>query len=131
MVEQETINLDVDHFENQEQKYRWIIEMRRKFSIRKEFKSTQNIIHPDGSLNQAYFNSSDLIFEEQKKFWNLESKQLLLRGINEYGIGQFRKISNDLLPEWTPLELRQKTMRLIGRQNLQLYKGWKGKFKSK
>jgi hypothetical protein len=100
--------------------------MRRKFSIRKEFKATENIIHPDGTLNQAYFQSSDLMFEEPKRIWNDECKRLLLKGIKENGIGQFRKISTDLLPDWTPQELRQKTMRLMGRQNLQLYKGWKG-----
>jgi hypothetical protein len=41
-------------FEKLKNKQAWIKRMRLKFSVRPEFEITQNILHPDGSLNQEY-----------------------------------------------------------------------------
>jgi hypothetical protein len=80
----------------------------------------------------------------QERKWTEKERELLIQGIEKHGIGNFRVISEELLPEWVNLllamsssnlltvllqsanDLRIKTMRLMGRQNLQEYKGWKG-----
>lgn len=113
--------------------HEWIKQMRLKFCVRSEFPVTKNIIFEDGSLNQEYFQPpKGTVLVDKVRTWTPKCRELLIKGIGEFGIGQFRKISNTYLSEWvdainqTAQELRLKTIRLIGRQNLQLYKNWKG-----
>ncbi|KAK9729083.1 hypothetical protein K7432_000526 [Basidiobolus ranarum] len=106
----------------------WIKNMRLKFCVRPEFEVTKNIIHEDGMLNQEYFlppKGVKLEAEPERK-WTEAERALLIQGIQQYGIGHFREISEALLPQWSGNDLRVKSMRLVGRQNLQLYKDWKG-----
>ena len=99
------------------------------FCRRKEFPETRDIIFEDGTLNQQYFQPKEII-QEPERLWTSEHRALLLKGIEQEGIGNFKKIQ-ELLPEWVKFvnksaqELRLKTARLIGRQNLQLYKDCK------
>ncbi|KAI9291015.1 hypothetical protein K502DRAFT_326485, partial [Neoconidiobolus thromboides FSU 785] len=117
------------------EKQKYILEIRKKFCIRKEFSITQNIIHEDGTLNQNYFlpklselqSSHQLQMEQMKlKTWTEESRKKLILGIEQFGIGNFKLIADAHLPDWSVNELRLKACRLIGRQNLQLYKNFKG-----
>jgi hypothetical protein len=91
-------------FQNTQEKQEWIKHMRLQFCVRKEFPETQNIIHPDGTLNQEYFQPPKgmILTEPQTRAWTEKQRQLLIQGISKHGIGQFRKISQDLLPEWVP-----------------------------
>ncbi|KAI7881047.1 hypothetical protein K492DRAFT_129326 [Lichtheimia hyalospora FSU 10163] len=107
-------------------KQEWIKQFRLKFCIRPDFEITRNIIHPDGSLNQDYFRPPRGSKRAPTRKWTDTEKDLLIEGIEKYGIGNFGEISKELLPKWTTNELRIKCIRLIGRQNLQLYRGWKG-----
>ncbi|KAJ3160818.1 hypothetical protein HDU86_008178 [Geranomyces michiganensis] len=110
------------------EKQDWVKKMRLMFCVREDLEITKNIIHPDGTLNQDYFRppkGSRLQNEEVKK-WTDKERDLLVKGIEVYGIGHFREISDAYLPEWQPNDLRVKAMRLVGRQNLQEYKDWKG-----
>ncbi|KAL2917035.1 hypothetical protein HK105_203467 [Polyrhizophydium stewartii] len=86
------------------------------------------MVAPDGTLNQAYFRPprGARLHSEAARVWTPRERGLLIQGIQTYGIGFFREISENLLPEWSANDLRVKTMRLIGRQNLQLYKNWRG-----
>ncbi|KAG0255038.1 hypothetical protein DFQ27_006490 [Actinomortierella ambigua] len=96
---------------------RRINELRLKFCVRDEFPITQKMIHPDGTLNQE---------AEVARKWTDKERDLLIKGIEKHGIGHFREISEEFLSAWSGNDLRVKTMRLVGRQNLQLYKDWKG-----
>ncbi|KAG9303199.1 hypothetical protein G9A89_000734 [Geosiphon pyriformis] len=109
-------------------KQEWIKRMRLKFCIRSEFEITANMIHADGTLNQGYFRPTQgaILSNGQQRKWGEKERKLLIQGIASYGIGHFREISEQILPEWSAQDLRVKTMRLMGRQNLQLYKDWKG-----
>ncbi len=60
------------------------------------------------------------------KKWGDKERELLIEGISKYGIGCWHQIRTDLLPDWDEPELRVKAARLLGRQSLVLYKGWKG-----
>ncbi|PVV00715.1 hypothetical protein BB560_004891 [Smittium megazygosporum] len=102
----------------------WVNEMRKSFCIREQFSETSDIIDEEGNLNQQYFGR----FKDESvdRSWGTSESEKLVSGIETFGIGHFREISDQLLPDWTPNELRVKAMRLIGRQNLQLYKDWKG-----
>ncbi|KAM3584299.1 hypothetical protein VKS41_003123 [Umbelopsis sp. WA50703] len=104
----------------------WIKHMRLKFCIRPEFEITKTMIHEDGTLNQDYFRPPKGAKPEEARKWTDDDKQLLIQGIEKYGIGHFTEISRELLPKWSGNDLRVKTIRIIGRQNLQLYKDWKG-----
>jgi hypothetical protein len=125
-----TITISQERFDTVQQKQEWIKQMRLMFCIRKQFPETNQIIHPDGSLNQEYFQPPKgvIVQEPPTRVWDQNCRSLLIKGISNHGIGQFRKISEEFLPDWTAQELRLKTIRLIGRQNLQLYKNWKGMF---
>ncbi|KAJ3173365.1 hypothetical protein HDU87_007634 [Geranomyces variabilis] len=110
------------------EKQEWVKKMRLMFCVREDLEITKNIVHPDGTLNQDYFRppkGSTLKNEEVKK-WTDKERDLLVKGIEVYGIGHFREISESYLPDWQPNDLRVKAMRLVGRQNLQEYKDWKG-----
>ncbi|ORY01319.1 hypothetical protein K493DRAFT_323487 [Basidiobolus meristosporus CBS 931.73] len=120
----ETPEISKELLERQE----WIKNMRLQFCVRPEFEVTKNIIHEDGMLNQEYFlppKGAKLEAEPERK-WTETERNLLIQGIQQYGIGHFREISEALLPQWSGNDLRVKSMRLMGRQNLQLYKDWKG-----
>ncbi|TPX66275.1 hypothetical protein SpCBS45565_g04547 [Spizellomyces sp. 'palustris'] len=112
----------------QEEKREWVKRMRIMFCVREEFEVTKSIIHEDGTLNQDYFRppKGTQLSNEPVKKWTDKERTLLIQGIQTYGIGHFREISEALLPDWPPNDLRVKSMRLIGRQNLQEYKDWRG-----
>ncbi|KAG0369497.1 hypothetical protein BC939DRAFT_409283 [Gamsiella multidivaricata] len=103
-----------------------INELRLKFCVRDEFPITKNMIHPDGTLNQDYFRPPKGAKAEVARKWTEKERELLIKGIGKHGIGHFREIAEEFLPSWSGNDLRVKTMRLMGRQNLQLYKDWKG-----
>ncbi|KAI9497499.1 hypothetical protein BDB00DRAFT_756460 [Zychaea mexicana] len=111
--------------EKEREKQEWIKKMRLKFCIRPEFEITKNMIYADGTLNQDYFRPPKGVKEEARK-WTEVEKELLIKGIEKHGIGSFGDISKESLPKWSTNDLRIKCIRLIGRQNLQMYKGWKG-----
>ncbi|KAI8924991.1 hypothetical protein BC831DRAFT_401676 [Entophlyctis helioformis] len=107
----------------------WIKRMRLQFCVRKAFAGTSSMIHADGSLNQDYFRppkGTALVSDTPQRAWTDTERRKLLHGIATLGIGRFREMAEQLLPEWSPNDLRVKTMRLMGRQNLQMYKGWRG-----
>ncbi|KAI9470484.1 MAG: hypothetical protein EXX96DRAFT_490327 [Benjaminiella poitrasii] len=107
------------------EKQEWVKQFRLKFCVRPDFEITKNMIFPDGTLNQDYFRPPKGIKQEERK-WTEVERELLIQGIEKHGIGHFGEISKELLPKWSTNDLRVKCIRLIGRQNLQLYRGWKG-----
>ncbi|KAI8149537.1 hypothetical protein BJV82DRAFT_642114 [Fennellomyces sp. T-0311] len=112
--------------EKEREKQEWVKKMRLKFCIRPEFEITKNMIYPDGTLNQDYFRPPKGAVKEEARKWTDVEKELLIKGIEKHGIGSFGDISKESLPKWSTNDLRIKCIRLIGRQNLQLYRGWKG-----
>ncbi|KAJ1959006.1 hypothetical protein H4R35_007682, partial [Dimargaris xerosporica] len=84
-------------------KKEWINQMRLKFCRRPEFEITHNIIHDDGTLNQGYFRPPKGALrpsQDQARKWTDQERDLLVQGIEQYGIGHFREISETLLPAW-------------------------------
>ncbi|ORY96423.1 hypothetical protein BCR43DRAFT_491678 [Syncephalastrum racemosum] len=112
--------------QKEKEKQDWIRQLRLKFCIRPEYEITKNMIFPDGTLNQDYFRPPKGAKVEEARKWTEVEKELLIQGIEKYGIGNFGEVSKALLPAWSTNDLRIKCIRLIGRQNLQLYRGWKG-----
>ncbi|KAJ2612789.1 hypothetical protein H4S08_002540 [Coemansia sp. RSA 1365] len=119
-------SVDVTSSEFWRQKQEWIRTMRQQFSRRPEFPETHEMIDDEGALNQEYFQPPKDAHPSVERKWGDEEKRKLLEGIEKYGIGHFREISESLLPKWSPNDLRMKSIRVVGRQNLQLYKGWRG-----
>ncbi|CAO0789671.1 unnamed protein product [Mucor circinelloides] len=104
----------------------WVLFIRNQFSVRAEFPSTETMLKPNGRLNQEYFRPKAETNHKEEQTWTDAEKDLLIQGIQKYGIGNWNDIRKELLNEWTSNDLRLKCIRLIGRQNLQLYKNWKG-----
>ncbi|KAI9597110.1 hypothetical protein BDF19DRAFT_435864 [Syncephalis fuscata] len=105
----------------------WVKHMRLQFCVREEFDLPCRVIHEDGTLNQAYFRPDPSLFQPaSERRWTDKERALLIKGIEKHGIGHFREISEELLSEWSGNDLRLKCIRLIGRQNLQLYRDWRG-----
>ncbi len=50
----------------------------------------------------------------------------MLQGLEKYGVGKWREISEEFLPKWDDQSLRIKSARLLGSQSLARYVGWKG-----
>jgi len=113
-----TANDTTKHHLSLDEKVEWARQMRLTFSL-------PEMLNPDGSLKQSYFLPKDVIVKERRQWTEIE-RDLLLQGIKKYGVGNFQDILKEFLPEWTVKDLRIRTMRLIGRQNLQAYKGWRG-----
>ncbi|KAI8318854.1 hypothetical protein GQ54DRAFT_320868 [Martensiomyces pterosporus] len=117
---------DITDAEFWRNKQEWVRQMRLQFSRRPEFPETQSMIDDEGMLNQEYFQPPADAPPSKERKWGDDEKRKLLEGIETYGIGHFREISENLLPEWSGNDLRMKAIRVMGRQNLQLYKDWKG-----
>ncbi|KAJ1857680.1 hypothetical protein GGH12_003500 [Coemansia sp. RSA 1822] len=117
---------DITSSEFWRQKQEWIKQMRLQFSRRPEFPETHSMVDDEGMLNQEYFQPPKDAQPVVERKWGDDEKSKLLVGIEKYGIGHFREISESLLPEWSGNDLRMKSIRVMGRQNLQLYKDWRG-----
>ncbi|KJE95945.1 hypothetical protein CAOG_006331 [Capsaspora owczarzaki ATCC 30864] len=102
----------------------WARDLRLRFCVRPQFPETATMLHADGSLNRGYFRIERTATKERT--WTDRERDLLIAGIGTYGVGNYSAMTADLLPEWTSNDLRLKTMRLLGRQNLTRYKGWMG-----
>lgn len=87
---------------------------------------------------RSYFKPKHQNIVKEKK-WTDKERRLLIKGIQKYGIGNWKQIREEFLSEWVTTtnyfiptylkeytELRVKTSSLVGRQSLKLYKGWKG-----
>eukprot|EP00126_Sphaerothecum_destruens_P007219 Sdes_comp19746_c0_seq2m11754 len=82
---------------NLEEKKDWVISMRRKFCAR-QVGTEDGILLEDGSLNREYFLSKTV--KQTARKWSEVERQLLLKGIEIYGVGHFNEISKELLPDW-------------------------------
>ncbi|KAJ2454160.1 hypothetical protein EV183_001762 [Coemansia sp. RSA 2336] len=118
--------IDTTSSEFWRQKQEWIKQMRLQFSKRPEFPETHSMVDDEGMLNQEYFQPPKDAVPAVERKWGEDEKRKLLEGIEKYGIGHFREISENLLPQWSGNDLRMKAIRVMGRQNLQLYKDWRG-----
>lgn len=96
----------------------WVHGMRARFS-------PANLVSDDGTLNQDFFKPERVVFVTGKR-WGAEEKERLYQGLEKHGVGRWREIGEELLPQWDDQFLRIKTGRLFGSQSLARYVGWKG-----
>jgi hypothetical protein len=50
--------------------------------------------------DRSYFRPPKGAKPEEARKWTDDDKQLLIQGIEKYGIGHFTEISKELLPKW-------------------------------
>ncbi|KAJ2737928.1 hypothetical protein GGI20_006356, partial [Coemansia sp. BCRC 34301] len=93
--------LNIENPEFWRQKQEWVKMMRLQFSRRPEFPDTHGIVDDEGMLNQEYFQPPKDAQPQAERKWGDEEKRKLLEGIERYGIGHFREISDNLLPDWS------------------------------
>eukprot|EP01103_Thecamoeba_quadrilineata_P020322 TRINITY_DN865_c0_g1_i1.p1 TRINITY_DN865_c0_g1~~TRINITY_DN865_c0_g1_i1.p1 ORF type:complete len:404 (-),score=108.82 TRINITY_DN865_c0_g1_i1:168-1325(-) len=101
-----------------QQRQDWSRKLRLKFTV-------PEMLTEEGTINHEYFKPKRTHLRFARK-WGDKEKELLITGIQKFGVGSWSAIRNEFLPAWEETELRLKSARLIGRQSLQAYKGWKG-----
>ncbi|CAG8535722.1 6512_t:CDS:2 [Paraglomus brasilianum] len=82
-------------------KQHWVKQMRLKFCVRPDDEITKELINADGTLNQKYFHPPEGWQPGKPKCpWTDNERALLVQGIEKYGIGHFREIQEEFLPDW-------------------------------
>ena len=76
------------------------------------------IIDRNGEINHEYFA------DVPGNHWSESDQQLLLQGIERFGVGNYEDI-NQLLPTKSDIEIRLRTCLLLGVHCLEEYKGLK------
>eukprot|EP01094_Clydonella_sp_ATCC50884_P027702 TRINITY_DN8072_c0_g1_i3.p1 TRINITY_DN8072_c0_g1~~TRINITY_DN8072_c0_g1_i3.p1 ORF type:complete len:390 (+),score=33.56 TRINITY_DN8072_c0_g1_i3:43-1212(+) len=101
----------------EEERLQWVRRMRKEFT-------PPEMLRADLSLNMSFFRPPP---DVKAKQWGPEEKAILIRGIAMYGVGAWAQIA-ELFPgrDWNDTDLHSKAARLLGRQSLKVYKGWRG-----
>jgi hypothetical protein len=63
---------------------------------------------------------------EEIRVWRKKEKERLIKAIETHGIDQLDIIAKEFEPLWKHEEIRIKMMRLLGCEDLSLYRGFKG-----
>lgn len=91
--------------------------------MRKLF-SPSAMLHADGSINQEFFRPKKVLTLTDRK-WGANEREQLYKGLETYGVGRWREIGDDMLQGWDDHNIRVKTAKLLGCQNLSWYHGRK------
>jgi restriction endonuclease S subunit len=73
-------------------------------------------------VNRRYFRPRI----EEIRVWRKREKRRLIKTIETYGVDQLDSIAKEFEPIWTKEEIRVKIMRLLGCEDLSLYRSFKG-----
>jgi hypothetical protein len=84
--------------------------------------SPPGMIAKDGSIDQEFFRPRAVLTLHERR-WGEAERVALLAGLEEHGVGRWRDIAREHLPDWDETSLRLRTARLLGCQNLSLYHG--------
>ena len=77
------------------------------------------IVDIDGNINHQYF--ADI----PGAHWSENDQNLLLEGIQRFGVGHYDKICKNLLTNKSVIEIRLRTCMLLGAHNLDEFQGIK------
>ena len=99
----------------------WAAAMRRGVS-------PAGAVGPGGELVQAFFRPKKVLVQVEGagRRWGEEERARLAAGLERHGVGAWAAIRADGLGEWGGQDLRVKTCRALGVQNLQRLQGWRG-----
>lgn len=84
--------------------------------------SPPGMLHQDGSIIQEFFRPKKVVTLADKKWGDAEREQLY-KGLEKYGVGKWRQMSDDMLKGWDDTNIRLKAAKLLGCQNLSRYFG--------
>ena len=85
-------------------------------------------VGPGGELLQAFFRPKKVLVQVagSERRWGEEERARLAMGLERHGVGAWTAIRADFLENWGEQDLRVKTCRALGVQNLQRLQGWRG-----
>eukprot|EP00775_Hariotina_reticulata_P005357 gene5357-5593_t len=92
-----------------------VLQMRRLFS-------PPGSVNADGSINQEFFRPKKVLTLMDRKWSEAEQRQLY-RGLEQFGVGRWSEIREQMLPGWEEQHIRLKAAKLLGCQNLSRYNG--------
>eukprot|EP00750_Incisomonas_marina_P028678 INCI6824.1.p1 GENE.INCI6824.1~~INCI6824.1.p1 ORF type:complete len:148 (+),score=31.64 INCI6824.1:251-694(+) len=101
---------------------KYIVDQAEYARFMRKAMSKPECIDADGNLNMEYFRPKVL----DNITWTDDTIHDLIEGIKRHGVGQWSQIQADFLPMLAPLDIRIKVNKLLGKQNLSSYMGWKG-----
>jgi hypothetical protein len=84
--------------------------------------SPADMLQHDGSINQEFFRPNKVVTLADRKWGDAEREQLY-RGLEQYGVGKWRQMADDMLKGWDDTSIRLKAAKLLGSQNLSRYYG--------
>jgi hypothetical protein len=79
----------------------------------------QPMVDEKGSINHAYFA------DVPGAHWSTMDQEMLLKGIEKYGVGKSERICENMLPGKSPIEIRLRTCMLLGVHKLEAFEGVK------
>eukprot|EP01025_Chloroclados_australasicus_P025271 TRINITY_DN2527_c0_g3_i2.p3 TRINITY_DN2527_c0_g3~~TRINITY_DN2527_c0_g3_i2.p3 ORF type:complete len:171 (+),score=15.04 TRINITY_DN2527_c0_g3_i2:45-515(+) len=103
---------------------RWFLELRRKVL-------PQDMFEDDActELKQDYFKPDVVVkFEHRKNPWGVNETKKLVKGIQKHGFGSWEEISKEYFGDYPQQLIVIRASRLIGRQDMSIYEGWKPSF---
>ncbi|CAG9329720.1 unnamed protein product [Blepharisma stoltei] len=77
------------------------------------------IVDQEGSINHRYFA------DFPGAYWSQDDENQLLKGIEDFGVGEYEEIAEKYMPNKSPIELKLRTCILLGAYNLDEWNGLK------
>jgi len=98
--------------------------------VLRKFLSPQEILLPDGTINQDYFKPA--IYKKNKvfsvdgeKIWGSYEWSQLNSALCMYPVGSWKEIRENLLTQWSEETIEEQTKYVLGTNDIQSYIGWK------
>ena len=93
----------------------WVKHMRKQLC-------PPEMVDQDGKFEEIYFKPR----MRNNMEWTAKERDALTAGVLEFGVGHWMQIRRTHLKEWDEVEIRLKCSRLLGKQDLDSYRDWKG-----
>eukprot|EP01102_Stenamoeba_stenopodia_P013368 TRINITY_DN4327_c0_g1_i2.p1 TRINITY_DN4327_c0_g1~~TRINITY_DN4327_c0_g1_i2.p1 ORF type:complete len:141 (-),score=36.11 TRINITY_DN4327_c0_g1_i2:382-768(-) len=91
VVECEEKNVRPVVFADDQERQQWALKLRQKFTPKEMLKE-------DGTINHDWFKPKAIRIKVRK--WGGKERELLVKGIEKHGIGNWTAIRQESLPDW-------------------------------
>jgi len=102
-------NAQTSTFESEQDRQQWASRLRQKFTPKEMLKE-------DGTINHDWFKPKATRIKVRK--WSGRERELLIKGIEQHGIGNWTAIRQESLPDWvSPLYITNFSLRTNNNKN--------------
>ncbi|EME29761.1 uncharacterized protein Gasu_27650 [Galdieria sulphuraria] len=98
--------------------------------ILRKLLSPQEILLPDGTINQDYFKPAvykkNKVFSlDREKIWGSYEWTQLKTALCTYAVGEWHQIRENYLTRWSEESIEEQTKYILGVSDIGPYRGWK------